>query len=37
MIQTVAEQLPRLRESIEDSVPAEVAEIFLRSSGRWRR
>jgi len=30
MIQTVAEQLPRLRESIDESVPAEVAEIFLR-------
>jgi peroxiredoxin len=30
MIQTVAEQLPRLRESIEESVPADVAEIFLR-------
>lgn len=30
MIQTVAEQLPRLRESIDESVPAEVAETFLR-------
>lgn len=30
MIQTIAEQLPRLRESIDESVPAEVAEIFLR-------
>ena len=30
MIQTVAEQLPRLRESIEESVPADVAGIFLR-------
>ena len=30
MIQTIAEQLPRLRESIEESVPADVAEIFLR-------
>ena len=30
MIQTIAEQLPRLRASIDESVPAEVAEIFLR-------
>jgi peroxiredoxin len=30
MIQTIAEQLPRLRESIDEGVPAEVAEIFLR-------
>ncbi len=30
MIQTIAEQLPRLRESIDESVPAEVSEIFLR-------
>jgi peroxiredoxin len=30
MIQTIAEQLPRLRDSIDESVPAEVAEIFLR-------
>jgi peroxiredoxin len=30
MTQTIAEQLPRLRESIDESVPAEVAEIFLR-------
>ena len=29
MIQTIAEQLPRLRESIDESVRAEVAEIFL--------
>ena len=30
MTQTIAEQLPRLRESIDESAPAEVAEIFLR-------
>jgi peroxiredoxin len=30
MTQTIAEQLPRLRASIEESAPAEVAEIFLR-------
>ena len=30
MTQTIAEQLPRLRESIDESVPAEVSEIFLR-------
>lgn len=30
MIQTIAEQLPRLRVSIDQSVPPEVAEIFLR-------
>lgn len=30
MIQTIAEQLPRLRESIDKSAPAEVSEIFLR-------
>ena len=30
MTQTIAEQLPRLRASIDESVPAEVAEIFLR-------
>jgi peroxiredoxin len=30
MTQTIAEQLPRLRASIDESAPAEVAEIFLR-------
>jgi peroxiredoxin len=30
MPQTIAEQLPRLRERIDESGPAEVAEIFLR-------
>jgi hypothetical protein len=30
MTQTIAEQLPRLRASIGESAPDEVAEIFLR-------
>lgn len=30
MTETIAEQLPRLRESIDESAPAEIAEIFLR-------
>jgi hypothetical protein len=30
MPQTIAEQLPRLRESSDESGPAEVAQIFLR-------
>lgn len=30
MTETIAEHLPRLRESIDESAPAEIAEIFLR-------
>ncbi|HWD84563.1 MAG TPA: peroxiredoxin-like family protein [Solirubrobacteraceae bacterium] len=30
MTETIAEQLPRLRENIAESAPAEIAEIFLR-------
>ena len=30
MTETIAEQLPRLRETIDESAPAGIAEIFLR-------